>query len=58
MKYFHDYHITDSKNISYVNLTFKVIRGHWKSNLGNQRSNLNDNTQSGSFLECISLRPQ
>ena len=43
-------HITDFKNISYVNLTFEVIRGHWKSNLGNRRSNLNDNTQTVLFL--------
>ena len=42
-------HIADSKNISYVNLTFEIIRGHWKSNLGNQMYNLNDNTQTVFF---------
>ena len=43
-------HIADSKNISYVNLTFEIIKGHWKSNLGNRRYNLNDNTQTVLFL--------
>ena len=38
-------HMTGIWNISYMSLTFDVIRGHQRPNLYIWRSNLNDNTQ-------------